>query len=167
VCPVTSLRAVVEGTVIDRAPFGLFLDVGVVFPALLHRPLYPQAFDERVGGEVPPLGSTVRAVVVSHVSKQLEVSALPEHLADPHRFEAHLFALLSADDGHRFIWFPGFTKRDWQAGDLIPWGPGYALRVVRMIDPEREDQLPVLIVESADEHAPDISCAGPLDRLPR
>src|SRR5262249_44209154 len=109
-------------------------------------------FDKRSGGAVPALGSPVRAVVVGHFWKQLRVSAHAEHLEHPGQFEAQLFALMRADNGECFKWLPGLAQRQWRPGDRIPWGQSYSLRVVRMIDPERDDQLPVLIVEFAAAH---------------
>jgi hypothetical protein len=35
-------------------------------------------------------------------------------------------------------------------GDVIPQGAGHSLRVVNVIEPEREGQLPVLVVQLAD-----------------
>jgi hypothetical protein len=169
-CAVVSmpLGRVVTGTVIDQQPFGVFLDLGEPFIALLQCPSYPPEFDASAD-EHPPLGSTVRAIVVGHASKQLDVSAKPEVIATADRLRAlTLFALVSAEDGQDFVWFPGFEKRDWLPGDTFPWGPfGGSLRVVRMIEPERNDELPVLIVESGEENEPSSHLAGPLlGRLP-
>jgi hypothetical protein len=52
------------------------------------------------------------------------------------------FALVENDgEAHGPIALP---KRDWQPGELIP--PG-TMRVLGVIEPERDDRLPVLMVE--------------------
>ena len=45
-----------------------------------------------------------------------------------------------------------FAVSSWNAGDLIPQGSAGNLRVVQVLAPEREDQLPVLVVKQ-DESA--------------
>jgi len=42
-----------------------------------------------------------------------------------------------------------FARSDLRPGDVIPHGPERSLRVVNVIEPERDDQLPVLVVEPA------------------
>ena len=42
-----------------------------------------------------------------------------------------------------------FAGRDFNPGDVIPQGKGRSLRVVNVIEPETDDQLPVLVVEVA------------------
>jgi hypothetical protein len=42
-----------------------------------------------------------------------------------------------------------FARRDFNPGDVIPQGKGRSLRIVNVIEPERDDQLPVLVVEVA------------------
>jgi hypothetical protein len=79
------------------------------------------------------------------------VSAKPEVIETADTLRAlTLFALVSAEDGQEFLWFPGLEKRDWRPDDTFPWDPfGGRLRVIRMIEPERDDELPVLVVEYA------------------
>jgi hypothetical protein len=43
-----------------------------------------------------------------------------------------------------------FVRRDFNPGDVIPQGKGRSLRVVNVIEPEADDQLPVLVVERAE-----------------
>jgi hypothetical protein len=43
-----------------------------------------------------------------------------------------------------------FARSDFEPGDGIPQGPAGGLRVVEVLEPEREDQLPVLVVELAE-----------------
>ena len=40
-------------------------------------------------------------------------------------------------------------RPDFKPGDTIPQGPGRTLRVVNVIDPDDEGQLPLLVVELA------------------
>jgi hypothetical protein len=40
--------------------------------------------------------------------------------------------------------------RDWKPGDVIPQGAASDLRVLNVLEAEREDRLPVLFVELAD-----------------
>jgi hypothetical protein len=43
-----------------------------------------------------------------------------------------------------------FTRPDWKPGDVIPQGAGRSLRVVNVLEEEREDRMPVLVVELAE-----------------
>jgi hypothetical protein len=43
-----------------------------------------------------------------------------------------------------------FARPDFQPGDVIPQGPGRSLRVVNVVFPDRDDELPLLVVERAE-----------------
>jgi hypothetical protein len=58
------------------------------------------------------------------------------------------FALVSVD-GEEALGPVAFARSDFNPGDTIPQGPGRSLHVVQVIEPERDDQLRVLIVELA------------------
>jgi len=55
------------------------------------------------------------------------------------------FALVDAENAES-LGVVAFARRDFKPGDTIPQGPGRTLRVVNVIDPEDDDQLPVLVV---------------------
>ena len=59
------------------------------------------------------------------------------------------FTLVDAENAES-LGTVAFARRDFNSGDVIPQGPGRSLRVVNVIDPERDDQLPVLVVEPAE-----------------
>lgn len=40
-----------------------------------------------------------------------------------------------------------FARPDFKPGDVIPQGPGRSLRVMQVLEPDRDDQLRVLVVE--------------------
>lgn len=44
----------------------------------------------------------------------------------------------------------GFSAPDWTPDDVIPQGEGRCLRVVNVLESDREDRLPVLVVELAE-----------------
>lgn len=56
------------------------------------------------------------------------------------------FALVDADNAES-LGVVAFARPDWKTGDVIPQGEGRNLRVVNVLEPERDDQLPVLVVE--------------------
>jgi hypothetical protein len=58
------------------------------------------------------------------------------------------FALVS-DDGDS-LGAVAFARRDFKPGNTIPQGAAENLRVVQVLDPEADGQLPVLVVEPAD-----------------
>jgi hypothetical protein len=59
------------------------------------------------------------------------------------------FALVSSDGGEA-LGPVAFVRGDWKPGDIIPQGPGRNLRVTAVVEPEREEDLPLLVVEPAD-----------------
>ena len=62
------------------------------------------------------------------------------------------FLLVSADGD--LLGLASFARRDFKPGDVIPSGIGRRLRVVDVIEPEREGEFPVLVVELATLHDP-------------
>jgi hypothetical protein len=62
------------------------------------------------------------------------------------------FALVSVDG--RWLGLTAFARRDFKEGDVIPSGIGRVLRVVDVVEPTHEDELPVLVVEGDDWSAP-------------
>lgn len=58
------------------------------------------------------------------------------------------FALVDVDSAES-LGVVAFAVPRFDPGDVIPQGPGRSLRVVQVLEPEREDQLPVLVVERA------------------
>jgi hypothetical protein len=48
-----------------------------------------------------------------------------------------------------------FAVPSWQAGDVIPQGAAGDLRVVQVLEPERQGRLPVLVVEPAGPSDPE------------
>jgi hypothetical protein len=59
------------------------------------------------------------------------------------------FALVDADNAES-LGVVAFARSDFKAGDVIPQGAGRSLRVVNVLEAEREGQLPVLVVELVD-----------------
>ena len=43
-----------------------------------------------------------------------------------------------------------FARSDFKPGDVIPQGRGRSLRVTAVVEPDREDELLLLVVELAD-----------------
>jgi hypothetical protein len=43
-----------------------------------------------------------------------------------------------------------FARSDFEPGDVIPQGAAGDLRVLNVLEPDRDDELPVLVVELAD-----------------
>ena len=60
------------------------------------------------------------------------------------------FTLVDAENAESLGVVPLFARPDFEPGDLIPQGAAGNLRVVNVLEPEREDQLPVLVVERAE-----------------
>lgn len=56
------------------------------------------------------------------------------------------FALVDAENAES-LGVVAFMRPDFKAGDVIPQGPGRMLRVVNVVDPDDEGQLPLLVVE--------------------
>ena len=69
------------------------------------------------------------------------------------------FALVNVDG--RWIGLTAFARRDFRAGDVIQSGIGRVLRVVDVVEPTREDELPVLVVEGDDWTAPPADLTAP------
>jgi hypothetical protein len=46
-----------------------------------------------------------------------------------------------------------FARPDFNVGDTIPQGAGRTLRVVNVVQPDAEDQLPLLVVELARQES--------------
>ena len=59
------------------------------------------------------------------------------------------FALITTDGDE--LGTIAFARRDFNPGDIIPHGREPSLRVVNVIWPERESELPLLLVEFASE----------------
>lgn len=55
------------------------------------------------------------------------------------------FALITSDG--EALGPVAFARGDWQAGDTIPQGKGRILRVTAVVAPERDGDLPLLVVE--------------------
>jgi hypothetical protein len=55
------------------------------------------------------------------------------------------YVLISVDG--RCLGPAAFARRHFKPGDVIPSGIGRLIHVVDVIQPEREDRLPVLVVE--------------------
>jgi ribosomal protein S1 len=65
----------VMGTVIARAPFGVWLDIGVGHPALLRVPEMQYARERRIGfDEYPTIGEIVEAWVIDLADCRAEIS---------------------------------------------------------------------------------------------
>jgi hypothetical protein len=58
------------------------------------------------------------------------------------------FALVDADNAES-LGVVAFARSDWKPGGVIPQGAGRNLRIVQVLEEEREDRLPVLVVELA------------------
>ena len=58
------------------------------------------------------------------------------------------FALIDAENAES-LGVIAFARSDFSKGDTIPQGAGRSLRVVNVIEPERDEDLPVLVVELA------------------
>jgi hypothetical protein len=58
------------------------------------------------------------------------------------------FALVNVDG--QWLGLAAFARRDFKPGDVIPSGIGRVLRVVDVVEPTREDELPVLVVTGDD-----------------
>jgi hypothetical protein len=58
------------------------------------------------------------------------------------------FALVDAENAES-LGTVAFARPDFKPGDVIPQGKGRSLRVVNVIEPEADDQLPVPVVELA------------------
>jgi hypothetical protein len=43
-----------------------------------------------------------------------------------------------------------FARSDFKPGDVIPQGRGASLRVVNVVEPDRDGELPLLVVDLAD-----------------
>jgi len=56
------------------------------------------------------------------------------------------FTLVDADKAES-LGIVAFARPDFNVGDVIPQGAGRSLRVVNVIEAEKEDELPVLVVE--------------------
>lgn len=70
----------VHGEVYAREAFGVFVDLGIIFPGLL------EVIDQHPAsnsGPSPPVGSKVEAVVAGFIdsAREVKLSARPEHLA--------------------------------------------------------------------------------------
>jgi hypothetical protein len=61
----------------------------------------------------------------------------------------HRFALIDAENAES-LGIVAFVCSDFKIGDVIPQGADRSLRVVNILEAERLDQLPVLVVELAD-----------------
>jgi hypothetical protein len=59
------------------------------------------------------------------------------------------FAMIDADE-LECLGVVAFARSDFEPGDVIPQGAAGDLRVVNVLEAEREDRLPVLVVELAD-----------------
>jgi hypothetical protein len=71
----------VRGDVIARAPFGVWLDIGVGHPALLMVPEMVGAREHRITFEdYPPLGATVEARIMA-LGDRAEISVTQHHSA--------------------------------------------------------------------------------------
>ena len=60
----------------------------------------------------------------------------------------HRFALIDAENAES-LGVVAFVRSDFKIGDVIPQGADRSLRVVSILEAERLDQLPVLVVELA------------------
>ena len=58
------------------------------------------------------------------------------------------FVLVNTDG--RWLGLTAFARRDFKPGDVIPSGVGRVLRVVDVVEPAGEGELPVLVVEGDD-----------------
>ena len=58
------------------------------------------------------------------------------------------FALVDAENAES-LGIVAFARSDFNVGDVIPQGPGRSLRVTAVVEPEWEDDLPLLVVERA------------------
>jgi hypothetical protein len=58
------------------------------------------------------------------------------------------FGLIDAENAES-LGEVAFARPDFREGDVIPQGAGRSLRVIQVLEPEREDRLPVLVVELA------------------
>jgi hypothetical protein len=56
------------------------------------------------------------------------------------------FALVDAENAES-LGVVAFARPDFKPGDTIPQGPGRTLRVVNVVEPDADDQLPLLVVE--------------------
>jgi hypothetical protein len=61
----------------------------------------------------------------------------------------HRFELIDAANAAS-LGVVAFVRSDFKIGDVIPQGADRSLRVVNILEPERLDQLPLLVVELAD-----------------
>jgi hypothetical protein len=61
----------------------------------------------------------------------------------------HRFALIDAENAES-LGVVAFVRSDFKIGDVIPQGADRSLRVVNILEADRPDSLPVLVVELAN-----------------
>jgi hypothetical protein len=71
----------VSGKVVQRAPFGCWVDIGYSEHAFLHLPCIPPDKNGRCA--VPQAGETVTGVIVAFINGEPRLSLLPEQINNP------------------------------------------------------------------------------------